>query len=91
MNGDDASNGEFDMFEGYEPNEYAFISLHNWDKGLYGNCTIPDNITQYYNGSGNMYGGTSQFSPHGTSLEAFNKAGGGVYVMQWDHGKFIRE
>jgi hypothetical protein len=38
-----------------------------------------------------MYGGMSQLSPAGTSLESFNKAGGGVYVMQWDHGKFIRE
>uniref|UniRef100_A0A914D8H5 Uncharacterized protein n=1 Tax=Acrobeloides nanus TaxID=290746 RepID=A0A914D8H5_9BILA len=91
MNGDDRSNGEFDMFEAYEPNNHASITLHDWDQSLYGNCTMPDNITQYANSSGNAFGGITQFSPNGTSLEPFNKAGGGVYVMQWDHGKFIRE
>jgi ribosomal protein S27E len=91
MNGDDRSNGEFDMFEAYEPNNHASITLHDWDQSLYGNCTIPSNITQYANSSGNAFDGITQFSPNGTSLEPFNKAGGGVYVMQWDHGKFIRE
>lgn len=75
----------------YEPDDRAAITLHNWDEQLYGNCTMPSNITQYFNGSGTMYDGSSQLSPHGTGLAAFNNAGGGVYVMQWDHGRFIRE
>jgi hypothetical protein len=89
--GDEHWNSEFDMFEGYEPDDRAFITLHNWDPELHGNCTIPENITQYYNGSGHTSHGMSQFSPRGTSLGPFNQAGGGVYAMQWDHENFIRE
>lgn len=47
-------------------------------------------IARYYNGRGWEYNGMSQLTPYGTGLGPVNAAGGGVYVMQWEHGRFIR-
>lgn len=87
--GEQAVNGEFDVYEGYNPNNMAFATLHNWGSSTWGNCTIPGNISDYYNGSGWNYQGTSQYTPHGTADVPFNNAGGGVYAFQWTQ-EFLR-
>jgi hypothetical protein len=88
--GDDNTNGEIDPYEGFNPVDTTYSGIHNWDPAKYGNCTLPDDIEKYFNGSGRINGGWTELSPHGTADEPFNRAGGGVYAVQWDREKFVR-
>uniref|UniRef100_A0A914CQ94 GH16 domain-containing protein n=1 Tax=Acrobeloides nanus TaxID=290746 RepID=A0A914CQ94_9BILA len=53
--GDDDTNGEIDPYEGFNPGDTAYSGIHNWDPAKYGNCTLPDDIEKYFNGSGLVF------------------------------------
>uniref|UniRef100_A0A914D607 GH16 domain-containing protein n=1 Tax=Acrobeloides nanus TaxID=290746 RepID=A0A914D607_9BILA len=88
--GESGTNGEFDAYEGFNPNDFAFVTLINWASWKWGNCTNLNNITSYYNGSGWDHNRMTLDTPHGTADMPFNNAGGGVYAVQWSYPDFIR-